>query len=366
MTVLSNGFLKALTEIPGGPGDEGAVRDLIARTLYPHVQDLSVDTMGNLVVVKRGHGNSGPKLVVSAHMDEVVLFVTDIDEAGFLHVATSGVVNPRTMLGKAVRVGPERLPGVICHGPVHHIKASQRGTMPAVEDLVVDIGAQDGQTAKAKVKIGHRLIFQTPFRLMGTDQTIAEDAPLPKQGRMSGKAFDNRLGCAILTELLVGDPLDFDLIGVFTVQEELGLRGALAASHHVQADVVIVLEGTVCDDLPGPSGEQRYPTTRLGDGPALTQRDRRYIVHPQLLQYLLRIASDHDIPYQFKQPNIGGTDAAGFAHFRGIPVGIISVPCRYIHGPTAVADLSDFHHVLALLRAALPGLVNVPGVRHQH
>jgi endoglucanase len=209
------------------------------------------------------------------------------------------------------------------------------------------------------VKLGHRIALKTPFRFMGIDNQYVPHAPLPAQGRISAKALDDRIGCAALIELLGGEILPCDLYGVFTVQEELGVRGALAAGFHLQPDTVIILEGTVCDDLPGKRGEKRYPATRLGDGPALTQRDRSYVAHPQLLQHMLRTAQASDIPYQFKHPNIGGTDARGFTFLLGMPAGIVSTPCRYIHGPIAIAELSDYHNAVALVRACLPGL---PGI----
>ena len=364
MSVLTQDLFRQLTETPGGPGDEGAVRDLIARAIHPHVDELSIDRMGSLIALKRGTGGSDLRVAVAAHMDEVVLFVTQIDKEGLLHVARSGGVNARTLLGKTVQVGPERLHGVISIRPPHMRKsADDYDTVPDIDDLVIDIGAADEKTAKAKVKIGQRIAFQTPLRLLGVEAEFDPEASLPAQGRISGKAFDDRIGCAALIELLGGEAYPFDLYGVFTVQEEIGLRGALASGHHLQPDVVIILEGTVCADLPGPPGEPQYPTTRLGAGPALTQRDRSLVVHPPMLQHLLRTAEANGIPYQFKHPNIGGTDAAGFAFLRGIPVGIVSTPCRYIHSPVAVADLSDFHNVIALVRASLPGLENVPGIR---
>ncbi|HEY52000.1 MAG TPA: M42 family metallopeptidase [Caldilineae bacterium] len=364
MSVLTQDLFRRLTETPGGPGDEGAVRDLIAGAIHPHVDELSIDRMGNLIALKRGTGDSDLRVAVAAHMDEVVLFVTQIDKDGLLHVARSGGVNARTLLGKTVQVGPDRLPGVISIRPPHMRKsADEAETVPDIDDLVIDIGAADDKAAKAKVKIGQRIAFQTPFRLLSVEAEFDPEAPLPAQGRISGKAFDDRIGCAALIELLGGEAYPFDLYGVFTVQEEIGLRGALAAGYHLQPDVVIILEGTVCADLPGPPGEPQYPTTRLGAGPALTQRDRSLVVHPPMLQHLLRTAEANGIPYQFKHPNIGGTDGAGFAFLRGIPVGIVSTPCRYIHSPVAIADLSDFHNVVALVRASLPGLDNVTGVR---
>lgn len=387
---LTWGLLRRLSETPGAPGDEGAVRDLIARFLHPHVDDLRIDRMGNLIALKRGTGASKLRVVVTAHMDEVALYVAAIDQDGFLHVLNSGGVNTRTLLGTTVQVGPDRLPGVIGLRPVHLAEgASESEEVPKTKDLVVDIGAADQAAAKAKVKIGDRAVFQTSLGFLGWERAMEDQAPLPASGRIKGKAFDDRLGCLSLIGLLAGkgeatlraepqdealraeplglsrgtkpqdetSPLPFDLYGVFTVQEEIGSRGAYAAGHHLAPDVVLVLEGTVCDDLPGPPGGERpSPTTRLGNGPALTQRDRSVIVHPQLLQHLIRTAVSHDIPYQFKQPAVGGTDAAGYGHYRAVPIAIISTPCRYIHGPAAVAELSDLHQGLALLRAALPGI----------
>lgn len=359
---LLQGLLRQLSETPGAPGDEGAIRNLIARAIHPFVDALSIDRMGNLIALKRGAGGSNLRVAATAHMDEVALFINAIDKDGFLHVLNSGGVNPRTMLGTAVQVGPDRLPGVIGLRPVHLAGSDDSTSVPKISDLVIDIGAADQAAAKAAVKIGQRAVFRTSFGFLGPARRVEDAAPLPNQGRIKGKAFDDRLGCITLIGLLTGageatSPLPFDLYGVFTVQEEIGLRGAYGAGHHLTPDVVFVLEGTVCDDLPGPPNAERpAPTTRLGNGPALTQRDRTAIVHPRLLQHVIRTAVAHDIPYQFKQPAVGGTDAAGFGHHRAVPIAILSTPCRYIHGPVAVAELSDLHHGLALLSAALPGI----------
>jgi len=357
MSVLTQELLRRLTETPGGPGDEGAIRDLIARVVNPHVDELRIDRLGNMIALKKGSGESDLRVAVVAHMDEVVLFVTQIGKDGMLHVAPSGGVNARTLLGKVVQVGPDRLPGVISIRPPHMRSSNDDyEQVPSVTDLVVDIGASDESNAKAKVKIGQRIAFQTPFRFLGVINEYEPTAPIPARGRISAKALDDRIGCAALIELLGGEAPPFDLFGVFTVQEEIGVRGALGAGFHLKPDVVIILEGTVCADLPGPPGEKQYPTTRMGDGPALTQRDRSYVAHPLLLQHLQRTAQTNDIPYQFKHPNIGGTDARGFTFLHGIPAGIVSTPCRYIHGPVAVADLEDYHNVVALVQACLPGL----------
>ncbi len=358
MSILTLGLLRRLTETPGGPGDERAIRDLIARALYPYVDTLHTDPMGNLIAFKRGTGASSLRVVAAAHMDEVAFMVTRIDDDGFLHVAPSGGVNPRTVLGKRVQVGPEHIPGVIAVRPPHLAKDREEFTQaPKIHELVIDIGAKDKEQAQSQVKPGHYVTFQTPFRLLGPHPPLDEDAPLPSTGRIQGKALDDRLGCAALMELLAGEPFPFDFYGVFTVQEEIGLRGARVAGNRLQPDVVFILEGTVCPDLPGPPHHKTTPpTTRLGHGPAITQVDRSHIVPPRLLQHLLRTAQTHGIPYQFKHPNAGGTDAAGFTRFRGEPAAIIATPCRYIHSPVAIADLGDFWHGIHLVRASLQTL----------
>ncbi len=353
--MLTIQLLRQLTETPGGPGDEAAVRDLIARAIRPHVDDLSIDAMGNLIAIKRGTGASRRQVVLAAHMDEVAFMVTKIDNDGLLHIAPSGGVNRRTLLGKRVQVGPDRLPGVIAATPPHLIDDPDIHTrVPKVSDLVVDIGAKDQDEAKKKVKLGHYVTFQTPFLMLGEAADLPDTSPLPRRGRIRGKAFDDRLGCAALMELLAGDPFPFDLYGIFTVQEEIGLRGAQAAGIRMNPDLAIILEGTICPDLPGPPDQTPTPsTTRLGHGPAITPMDRSHIVPPRLLQFILRTAQAQGIPTQFKHPNVGGTDAAGFARPRGVPAAIISTPARYIHSPVAIADLSDFWHGIDLVRALL-------------
>lgn len=357
MSALTLGLLRNLSETPGAPGDEGPVRDLIARAIRSHVDEMRIDRMGNLIALKRGTGISALKVAAAAHMDEVALFVNEVDKDGFLHFLDSGGVNTRTLLGTNVQVGPNQLPGVIGLRPVHFADQADYSSVPRSKDLVIDIGASDQAAANAVVKVGQRAVFLTRFGFLGPARKVEDDAPLPDRGRIKGKAFDDRLGCITLIGLLAGERQPFDLYGVFTVQEEIGMRGAFGAGYDLAPDVVLVLEGTVCDDVPGLLNADRPPpTTRLGNGPALTQRDRSAIVHPRLLQHLIRTAAEHGIPYQFKQPAVGGTDAAGFGHRRAIPVAIVSTPCRYIHGPVAVAELSDLRNGLALLAAALPGI----------
>ena len=361
MSILTLELLRRLSETPGGPGDEAAVRDIIARAVHPRVDELSIDNMGNLIAIKRGSGASSRQIVLAAHMDEVAFMITKIDDDGLLHVAASGGINRRTVLGKPVQVGPDRLPGVISLRPPHLVDDPEEYRRPPkLRDLVIDIGAKDGDEAKSKVKRGQYAVFRTPFRFLAPGEAPDPNALLPRAGRISGKAFDDRLGCAALIELLSGEPFPFDLVGVFTVQEEIGLRGALAAGSRLKPDVALILEGTLCPDLPGRWGqEQTPPTTRLGQGPAITTTDRSHITPPWLLQHILRTAEANGIPHQFKHPNVGGTDAAGFARYWGTPAAIISTPARYIHSPIAIADLADFWHGVDLVKATLQTLEQV-------
>jgi putative aminopeptidase FrvX len=177
-----------------------------------------------------------------------------------------------------------------------------------------------------------------------------------RRGRIvTGKAFDDRIGCAALVELLQGEPFDFDLHVAFTVQEEVGLRGASVAAYAIEPDCAFVLEGTICHDLP--AEKDVSPTTRLGQGPALTVMDRRMHACRSMLDHVMATARELNIPYQFKQPGVGGTDAGAVMRSRqGVPSLSVSVPCRYIHSPIGLASLTDLRQTVHLMRESLTRL----------
>ncbi len=334
-------ILKELSEAMGVSGDEGAVRVLVKGAIGDHVDELWVDNLGNLLAIKRGAGQHGLRVMLAAHMDEVGMMVTSIEKDGTLRFKTVGGVDDRVMLGKAVRVGPRCMPGVIGGKPIHLLERKDISRVVRMKELRLDIGAADQDTAASRVKIGDRAVFASQFADLGPT--------------MMGKAFDDRVGCAVLVELLRGEPYPCDLLAAFTVQEEVGLRGARVAGYRLEPDIAFALEGTICDDLP--KEDDVSPVTEIGKGPALTTMDARTIADPRLVSFVVAMAEKHDIPYQFRRTTGGGTDAGAIHLARGgVPSAGVSVPCRYIHAPAAICSKADLENTIRLMAAVLAEL----------
>jgi len=338
--------LKALSEAVGVSGDEGNVRALVLDTVPEHVDEVKVDALGNVLLLKRGTGRPSStgtgsrrlRVMLDAHMDEVGLMVVGHDSDGFLRVRTVGGIDSRLLPGAILQVGSERIPGVIGVKPIHLLRGDEGQKVSKIDDLVVDIGARSKDEARKLAPLGTYAAFATQFRELGPT--------------VSGKAFDDRAGCAVLVELLRGEPFDFDLHAVFAVQEEVGLRGARVAAYAVDPDCAFALEGTVADDIP--KDKDVSPTTELGKGPAITVMDRSFIADRRLVRLLTGTARELGIPHQFKQPGVGGTDAGAIHRAReGVPSVTVAVPCRYIHSPVALLSLDDFENTVRLMREAL-------------
>ena len=336
-------LLRKLVEADGVSGHEDAVRELLIEAIADRVDEYRIDALGNLIAVKHARGERGRpprKVMVAAHMDEVGLMVTRVDRDGAVHFAPVGGIDPRVVLAKAVRIGDDRVPGVIAVKPIHLMTAADRERVLEFDSLTIDLG-MGGDEASRKVKPGMVAAFATDFEVLdeGGLRTV------------KGKAFDDRAGCAVLVELLQDD-YPFDLYGAFTVQEEVGLRGARVAGYAVNPDVALVLEGTVCDD--SPKDKDISPTTRLGAGPAITVMDRSVICDRRLVRLLVEAAEAEGIPYQYKQPGVGGTDA-GAIHVQreGSPSAVLAVPSRYIHSPVSVLSLNDLDNAVRVMRGAL-------------
>jgi putative aminopeptidase FrvX len=316
------------------------VREILLEAIRGKVDEARIDSLGNLFAVKRSAlpGARPARVMVAAHMDEVGLMIVHIESSGFLRFRPVGGIDPRVLLSKQILIGEKAVPGVIGQKAVHLLKPADRSHVVSVEQMFIDIGAKDRAEAESLVKLGDCAVFATRFASLG------ETA--------KGKALDDRAGCAALAELLSDAAYPSEVVGVFTVQEEVGLRGAQVAAYAVEPDFALVLEGTVCDDSPNKADVS--PTTRLGAGPAISFADRSAIADRRLVDLVVATAKSIGCPYQFKQPLVGGTDAGRIHLSRGgVPTVVLAVPCRYLHSPVSLLSLSDFENTIKLARATL-------------
>jgi putative aminopeptidase FrvX len=270
--------------------------------------------------------------------------ITRIEKNGLLGFRAVGGVDARLLMAKGVVVGEKRLPGVIAAPPIHLTKPEQRKQIIPIDQMVIDIGASSADQAKSLVKIGDYAAFDTRFEVLDEDGLRT----------VKGKAFDDRAGCAVAAALAYGE-YTVDLYLSFSAQEETGLRGARVAAYRIEPDIAFALEGTICDDMP--KKEDVSPTTELGKGPAISIMDRSFVADQRLIRLLVDQAEANGIPYQYKQPGTGGTDA-GAIHLSkaGVPSAAVSVPSRYIHSPVSIVSLNDFDHAVALMKATLEAL----------
>jgi endoglucanase len=336
-------ILRQLSEAPGPSGREEAVRQIIQEAIKDYVDEQRVDALGNLIAIKKGSGAPAGvpgKVLIAAHMDEVALMIMHIGKDGLLRFRKFGGIDDRVLMSKCVRIGEKRVPGVIGYKPIHLLKAREREMVVASDDLTIDIGVTSAEAAEKLVKLGDYAVFDTAYEEYAQSRVA------------KGKALDDRAGCAVLVELLQGERYSFDLIGLFTVQEEVGLRGARVAGYALAPDAAIILEGTVCDDLP--KKQDLSPTTRLGYGPAITVMDHSFVADRRLVKLFTDAAAAEGIPYQIKQPLVGGTDAGAIHMTReGVPAIALAVPTRYIHSPVSLLSLDDLDNEIKLLKAAL-------------
>ncbi len=338
-------LLEKLSNAFGPSGCEDEVRRTLARTLHGKVDELQTDALGNLIAIKRGQGPAPRlKVMIDAHMDEVGLMITRIQKNGLLGFRAVGGIDHRLLMAKRVIVGGDRIPGVIAAPPIHLVKKKERSQVLEIDQLSIDIGASSQDKAREAVKIGDYATFATRFQVLSENGLRAA----------KGKAFDDRVGCAVAAAL-ADEQFGVDLYLTFSTQEEVGLRGARVAAFRIDPDLAFALEGTICDDLP--KNSDTSPTTELGRGPAITVMDRSFISDKRLLRLLVDTADNEGIPYQFKQPGVGGTDAGAIHLSRaGVPCVAVAAPCRYIHGPAGIVSLTDVDNLLALMRAALRAL----------
>ncbi len=337
---INTSLLKRLTEACAVSGDEGSIREIVLEQIKSHVDDVQVDALGNVLATKRGKGKHRPRVMLAAHMDEVGFMIIYDDGDGLFRFDTVGGLDKRQLVGKPVWVGADRVPGVIGTKPIHLTTSNERSRAISVESLRIDVGPNNG----GKVNVGDRATFATQFQRIGKS--------------IRAKAIDDRIGVTMLIELIKHAPTNIDLQAAFTVQEEVGLRGARVAAYALEPDLAIALDSTPAMDLPRWDGEEniRY-NTKLGFGPAIYVADGATLSDPRLINHLQETGQANGIPYQLRQPGGGGTDACAIQRSReGVPAVSVSVPARYIHTAASIARVDDWRNTLSLLYAALSRL----------
>ena len=332
-------LLEKLCNASAVSGDEGEVRMIVLEELEGYAVDVRVDALGNVLATRLGSGKKRLKVMVSAHMDEVGFMLVADDGEGLFRFETVGGMDVRQLPGKAVLIGKDHLPGVIGARPIHLTTAEERKKNIPLDALRIDIGP-----GTAKAKLGERATFATRFQRNGP--------------ALIAKALDDRLGVVTLLELIKNAPANLDLLAAFTVQEEIGLRGAKVAAYTFNPDLAIVVDATPANDLPGWDGEENTSfNTQLGFGPAIYIADGATLSDPRLVRHLRETAQAEGIPFQFRQPGGGGTDAGAIHKARsGVPSVSVSVPHRHTHTAASIARLDDWKNSLELLLAALTRL----------
>lgn len=336
-------LLKRLSNAPGVSGFEENVREIIFKELDDIVDEIKTDEMGNLIAVKNGEPN-GKKIMLAAHMDEIGLMVRYIDENGFIRFSKIGGINDQMLLNQAVYIPTKNgnINGVIGSKPPHIMKKSEREKILAYDKMFIDIGATSRDDAQKRVNVGDPIIIKQEFEELGNSL-------------VKGKALDNRVGCAIIIEVLKQLDTNATIYGVGTVQEEVGLKGAKTSAFSINPDIAIAVDVTIAGDHPGVKEEEA--TSKAGKGPAIVLADGSgdgLITHPMIKKLLIDTAEEENIPYQLEVSEGGTTDGTAIHLTRqGIPTGVISPPSRYIHTPVSVIHMEDVENSVKLILAVL-------------
>lgn len=321
-------LIKKLCSTYGVSGNEEEIREVIVSFIRDKVDSIEVDPLGNLIAIKKG---TGKKIMLAAHMDEIGVMATYIDDKGFIRFSNLGGVYPLYSLGQKVRFRNGTIGTIFFEKKLEDIKNVK------LSNLYIDIGVSSREEAEKFVHIGDTAAF------------VGET--LQQNNKVISKALDDRSGCAVLIEVLNRMPAtDNEVYFVFTVQEELGLRGAKTAAHNVMPDIAIAVDVTSTGDTP----ECELMEVKCGQGPAIKIKDRSVVCHAEVKKLLEEAAKRKRIPYQFEILEAGGTDI-GAIHLvaGGIPSGAVSIPCRNIHSPVEMASLSDLNHAVELLCEAI-------------
>lgn len=329
-------LIQKLSGIYGPSGNEELVSEAIREEIESYVDEIDVDVMGNLIAVKKGTGD-GKRIMLAAHMDQIGLMVTHIDDKGFLRFANLGGISVANSICRRV-VFKNGTVGVI--GYETELNSWKDITL---SKMYIDIGASGREKAESLVRIGDVAVYHSLFSA--------------SNGKYIGGAMDDRAGCALLVETIksIGDTPN-DLYFVFTVQEELGLRGAKTSAYALEPDLAIAVDVTATGDTP----KSKPMAVSLGGGPAIKIKDASVLAHPKVKELMITTAQKHDIPYQLEILEYGGTDSGAIHLSRsGVPSGVLSIPCRYVHSDSETIDAEDMDNGVKLLTKILEENISI-------
>lgn len=328
-------LIQTLVETPSPSGYEKQIREVVRTEVLPLADEVRVDNLGNLIARKGQRGTGGHKIMLAAHIDEIGIIATHIDENGFVRFLPIGGVRPRTCPGGRVRF----LNGTL--GVIGTERLKDAGKTPSFEQMFIDLGAESRNDCP--VKVGDMAVFERPFVDLGQ--------------RLVSKAMDDRIGVAVLIETMrqiSHSPHEINF--VFSVQEEVGIRGATAAAYGLDPDIGMAVDVTLVGDTP--NGVKME--VGLGKGPAIKVRDGGMLSDPRIVDWMVQAAEGADIPYQLEVLEHGSTDARAIQLTRaGVPAGCLSIPCRYVHAPSEMVDYDDVQNAVTLLVELLSGPVDL-------
>jgi endoglucanase len=337
-------LLATITETAGAPGFENRIRTFIKNEVSPLVDEVRIDAMGNLIAVKKGK-DSSKRAMVAAHLDEIGFIVTHIDDKGFVRFHTLGGFDPKTLTAQRVIIhGKKDLVGVMGSKPIHVMSPEERGKSLKTTDFFIDLGMPKEEVEKY-IEVGNPITRQRELIEMGNC--------------VNAKSLDNRVSVFILLEALreLKDlDVPYDVYGVFTVQEEIGIRGAMVAGHHIEPDFSFGLDTTIAFDVPGAQAHEQI--TAMGKGTAIKIMDGSTVCDTRMVRYMKETADKHKIKWQAEILTAGGTDTAGMQRMakHGTIAGAISIPTRHIHQVIEMSHKEDIRLSIDLLKACLGDL----------
>lgn len=331
-------MLKTLCNLCGTSGREDKVREFILSEISPYAE-CRVDPLGNIIAFKKGKNPAKVRVTADAHMDEVGVIVTHIDEGGFIRFTTVGGIEVPALLGKRF-IFENGAVGVVCSKPTHLCDAAEKKALPKTDALCIDIGADSKEKALETVSIGETAVFLPDYKQMGK--------------LICSKALDDRAGCAVLIRLLK-EEAEYDFTATFSTQEEIGTRGARVAAYNTSPEAAVIIEGTTAADVPGSEGANKV--CLVGGGAVLSFMDRSTMYDKKLYDDGRRLADENGIACQTKTVVAGGNNAGAFhVSCGGVRTAAISLPCRYIHSSSSVASPEDLENVYRLSKLMIAKL----------